>query len=119
MSIYQDIILEHYRNPRNKGHMHHATKSVDADNPVCGDDLHLELKIENGIVTDIAFSGSGCAISQASASLLYEYVKGKPIEEILKIDTDTMLQLLGIELSPVRLKCALLSLEALKKALSQ
>lgn len=118
MSIYGDIILDHYRNPRNQGNLECPTCSVDLNNPLCGDKIHMEVKQENGIVTDIAFTGQGCAISMASASMVTEYAKGKTKEEIMKLDKDSILELLGIELTPNRLKCALLSLEALQKALT-
>jgi nitrogen fixation NifU-like protein len=119
MTIYQDIILEHYRYPKNVGKLSDPSHTTDVRNSVCGDDIHLDITMKDGVLTDIAFEGTGCAISQASASLLFEYVKGKTKDEIFKIETDTVLQLIGIELSPIRLKCALLSLEALKKALSR
>jgi nitrogen fixation NifU-like protein len=117
MSIYQDIILEHYRNPQCLGQLKKYSHQVDVNNPVCGDSIHLEILEENGIIKDIAFKGNGCAISQASASMFFSYVKGKTKKEVQKMDKDTILQLMGIELSAVRLKCALLSLEAVKKAL--
>lgn len=116
MTIYQDIILEHYRHPKNKGNLKNPSQSVHVRNPVCGDDLHLDIQEKNGIIIDIAFHGTGCAISQAAASLLFEFAKGKTKEEIRTMNKNTVLQLIGIELSPVRLKCALLALEALKKA---
>lgn len=116
MTIYQDIILEHYRNPRNKGTLPHPSQSADANNPVCGDSLHVDIVMKDDVLEEIAFQGNGCAISQAYASVLFEYVKGKTKDDILAIDTNTMLQLIELELSPVRLKCALLSLEVLKKA---
>ncbi len=118
MSIYQDVILEYYRNPRNFGHLKHHTAKVSVNNPLCGDTIQMELAINDGIVTDIAYSGTGCAISQASASMLTEQVKGKSKESLENLDKDFVLGMLGIELSPNRLKCALLSLEALKKAIA-
>jgi nitrogen fixation NifU-like protein len=118
MSIYQDLILDHYRNPRNQGEMKNATHSAKASNPTCGDTLGMQILVKNGIIENVKFSGSGCAISQASASLLTEYVKGKPAEEALALEPKDVLELLGVTLSPTRLKCALLSLETLKKTLS-
>ena len=118
-SIYQDIILDHYRNPRNHGHLNNPTRRTDINNPVCGDMLSFEIREENGVVKEIAFTGTGCAISQASASMVTEFVKGKTNDEIKKLDKNTVLEMLGIELSPNRIKCALLSLEALHKLLEQ
>ncbi len=116
-SLYQDIIIDHYRHPRQYGSLKKPTNKVDASNPLCGDMLHLEITVSEGILKEIAYTGQGCAISQASASILYEDVIGKKIEEVEKIDKNYLLKKLGIELSPNRLKCALLSVEALKKAL--
>lgn len=116
-SIYQDIILDHYRHPRRYGSLKKHNKQIDVSNPLCGDMLHLELYIENNKVTDIAYSGQGCAISQAAASLLFDDIVGKSVEDIKSIDKEYILRKLGIELSPNRLKCALLSVEALKKSI--
>jgi nitrogen fixation protein NifU and related proteins len=115
MSIYQDIILDHYHNPRNKGNLSEPTNSISLSNPLCGDKIHIEIKEDGRIINDIAFSGEGCAISMASASMLTEFVKGKTKEELQKLDKDFVLELLGIELTPNRLKCALLSWEAIMK----
>lgn len=117
MSIYQDIIMDHYRFPRNKGKLDNPTNSLDLNNPLCGDKLHMEIQEKDGILQDIAYTGEGCAISMASASMLSEYVKGKTTEELFQLDKDTVLELLGIELTPNRLKCALLALEGLHKVL--
>lgn len=118
MSLYQDLILDHYRNPRNQGVLKVPTHLATANNPTCGDRLEMQLSVKNGIISDVKFSGSGCAISQASASLLSEFVKGKTIAEASELGTDGLLGLLGVTLSPNRLKCALLSLETFSKALS-
>lgn len=118
MSIYQDLVLDHYRNPRNQGKLAKATHHSEANNPTCGDKLQMDIIVRNDIIEDVRFSGSGCAISQASASLLTEYVKKKPIQEALAIAPEDILELLGVTLSPARLKCGLLSLETLKKTLS-
>jgi len=117
MSIYQDIILDHYRNPRNFGHLDHATHESEAKNLSCGDRLEMTISVKKGAVADIRFQGEGCAISQAAASMLTEYAKGKPAGTLLALDPKTVLELLSLELSPTRMKCALLSLETLKKAL--
>lgn len=117
MSIYQDIILDHYRSPRNFGKLQSPSKTIDVNNPLCGDKLHLEIKETEGKVTEISFSGEGCAISQASASMLTEQVKNKPIEALRTLDKQFILDSLGVALSPNRIKCALLSWEALRKIL--
>ncbi|MDD2766789.1 MAG: SUF system NifU family Fe-S cluster assembly protein [Candidatus Moranbacteria bacterium] len=117
MSLYQDLILDHYRNPRNQGTLKSATHSAEAANLSCGDRLHIDIIVKNDIIEDVRFSGSGCAISQASASLLTESVKKMPIEKALALEPKDILELLGVTLSPTRLKCGLLSLETLKKTL--
>lgn len=117
MSLYQDIILDHYRNPRNYGGFSQATHHAETLNPTCGDKLQMDIIVKNDIIRDVRFSGSGCAISQASASLLTEYVKKKPLKVALTLEPKDVLELLGVALSPNRLKCGLLSLETLKKAL--
>ena len=118
MSIYQDIILDHYRNPRNYGHLKDAGNHIKVANPMCGDVIEMDIKEQNGVITEVAFSGQGCAISQAAASMVTEYAKGKSKDEIKKLDKNFIVDLLGIELSPNRLKCALLSIEALVKVSS-
>lgn len=117
MSLYQDHILDHYHNPRNFGELAAATHRASALNPTCGDELSLELNIEDGIIKDVGFTGKGCAISLASASLLFEETKGKPAAEAKMLAPEDVLKLSGLAISPGRLKCALLSLETLKKAL--
>jgi nitrogen fixation NifU-like protein len=118
MSIYQDLILDHYRNPRNRGELKNATHRAEGSNPTCGDKLGMQLFVKNGIIENVKFSGSGCAISQASASLLTEYIKGRPATDALGLEPQKVLELLGVTLSPARLKCGLLSLETLKKTLA-
>lgn len=113
--LYREVILDHYRNPRNKKLVEPADIEYEEDNPICGDHIHLTLKVdENQVVTEVGWDGDGCAISQASASMLYEELVGKSLEEIRKIDKDYILDMLGISLSPMRIKCALLSLKVLK-----
>lgn len=116
MNIYQDIILDHYQHPRNFGTLD-GEEIVSLENPSCGDSITMQTKIENGRIVDIAFQGKGCAISQASASMLTEFVKGKTRKEVDGLDKNAILKLLGIDLSPARLKCALLSLQTLQKLL--
>lgn len=120
MDLTQEIILQHGRFSPYKGQLKNSDISVEMDNPMCGDSLKIDLKIENGKVIDAAFSGEGCLISQASASLLVgEAKKIKDIKLIKKFDQDTVFGLLGISLTPSRVQCALLSLKALKKAFKQ
>ncbi|MEM0482309.1 MAG: SUF system NifU family Fe-S cluster assembly protein [Nitrososphaerota archaeon] len=107
-------ILDHYRNPRNYGELPDADIRVKDSNPLCGDVVEMHIKVKDGVVEDIKFRGKGCAISQASASMLTERVRGMRLEDVKSIDRQQILDMLGIELSPVRLKCALLSLKVLK-----
>ena len=113
-SLYREEILDHYRHPRHRGHLDAPDISHSDHNPFCGDEITLELKVEDGIVTDAAFDGRGCAISQASASMMTDEIIGKSLEELKQWSKDDLLELLGIEIGPVRLKCALLPLKALK-----
>ncbi len=117
MSIYQDIILDHYHHPHNFGELKHKTNDVKVNNPLCGDIIYMQVEERHGVVKNIAFTGEGCAISKASASILTDYVKEKKVTFLKKMTSEDMIQLLGIELSPNRLKCALLSWEGLMKVL--
>ncbi len=119
MSIYQELILDHYRKPRNQGSLQAPTHEATAQNPTCGDRLRMQISEKNGIIEQVRFEGSGCAISQASASILTEFLTGKPIEAATHMSKDALLTLLGIELSLTREKCALLSLDTFKKALTR
>lgn len=112
--LYRENILDHYRYPRNKGHLDNPDIQYHDVNPFCGDELTLELKVEDDRIVDVAFEGKGCAISQASASMLTEELVGKSLDEVKALDKDFILEMLGIEIGPVRLKCALLSLKVLK-----
>jgi nitrogen fixation NifU-like protein len=112
--LYRDNIIDHYQNPRNYGTLEQPDVSYEDSNPVCGDEIRMDLKIQNEQVVDARFSGHGCSISQASASMLTEEIIGKTLEEVRRIDKQYLLDLLGIPLGPVRLKCALLSLKVLK-----
>jgi len=116
--LYRDYILEHYRRPHNFGVLDEPTAMYEGANPLCGDRITMFLGIRDGVVADVAFTGRGCAISQASASLLTDEVRGKPVAEVEKLTPDDLLDLLGIEISPARLKCALLSLDTLQHALA-
>lgn len=113
-ALYREAILDHYKHPRNKGHLDRPDVSHSDHNPFCGDEITLELKIEDGVVVQAAFDGRGCAISQASASMMTEEIIGKSLDELKNWSKDDILDLLGIEIGPVRLKCALLPLKALK-----
>lgn len=117
MSIYQELILDHYKHPHNSGSISDPDVTSDVSNPLCGDKIRMEALVEKGKVTDLKFSGVGCAISTASASMLTDFAKGKKASDLKKLDTSFILDMLGIELSPNRLKCALLPLEALHKLL--
>jgi nitrogen fixation protein NifU and related proteins len=113
--LYREIIIEHYKNPNYRGELNPNDFSYEDENPVCGDHIRVDLRVdENGIVTDARFSGEGCAISQASADLLMESVIGKNIEDVKTLTKQDILDLLGIELGVVRLKCALLPLKVIK-----
>lgn len=112
--LYRDNIIDHYQNPRNYGTLEHPDISYEDSNPVCGDEIRMDLKIQDDQVIDARFSGHGCSISQASASMLTEEIIGKTLEEVKQIDKQYLLDMLGIPLGPVRLKCALLSLKVLK-----
>ena len=113
--LYREQILDRYKNPRMRGVLDPHDISYEDDNPLCGDRLRLDLRVTpEGRISEAAFSGEGCAISQASADLLTESIVGKTLEEVRKLGKQDVLDLLGIELSPIRLKCALLSLKVLK-----
>ena len=116
-SIYREIILDHYQNPRHRGTLDPNDYTYEDSNPLCGDEVRIDARVTNGSIDEIAFSGQGCAISQASASILMELVEGKTLDEVKAIDKEELLDEIGIELSPARLKCALLSLKVLKAAL--
>ncbi len=112
--LYRDNIIDHYQNPRNHGTLENPDISYQDSNPVCGDELRIDLQVQDGRVVDARFTGHGCSISQASASMLTEEIIGKTLEEVRHIEKQDILDLLGIPLGPVRLKCALLSLKVLK-----
>lgn len=120
MELYAENILDHFKNPRNYGNLKDANLKAKDVNLVCGDKITVQLKVDKkGKIQDIKFSGSGCAISQASASMLTEVVKGKTIEQAKKINNDDIYKMLAVPLSPSRVKCALLGLYTMKKALEK
>jgi len=114
--MYRDYILDHYKNPRNAGTLPGATNTYHDNNPLCGDEITMSLLIDDDKVKDVRFKGKGCAISQASASILTEEIKGKTLDEVKAIDRQHVLENLGIPISPARVKCALLGLKTLKGA---
>ncbi|MDA1060595.1 MAG: SUF system NifU family Fe-S cluster assembly protein [bacterium] len=118
MDLYSEIILDYYKNPRNKGTLDKATNVATEYNPLCGDRITIDLEIKEGKVNDIKFSGEGCAISQSATSMLTEQLIGKSTKEIAKLDKDYIMNLLNIPISPGRIKCALLGLATVKKALT-
>jgi nitrogen fixation protein NifU and related proteins len=116
--LYRAEILEHYRHPHNFGTLEHPDVSQEGSNPLCGDRLTIQLAIDEGdVIRDVAFTGRGCAISQASASLLTDRLRGMPLGEVARLTRQDVLDELGIEISPARLKCALLSIETLRRGL--
>lgn len=118
--LYRDEILEHYRRPHNFGTLSEPDAVHEGSNPLCGDRITMMLGIgAAGTVDEVAFTGRGCAISQASASMLTDGIKGKRVEELARLGAQDVLDDLGIEISPARLKCALLSLETLQGALAE
>jgi len=113
--LYREIIVEHYKNPGFRGQLDPNDYTFEDENPVCGDHIRVDVRVDDaGVVTEALFSGEGCAISQASADLLLESIIGKNIDEIKKLHKQDVLDLLGIDLGAVRLKCALLPLKVLK-----
>ena len=118
-SAYREQIMDHYRNPRNKGHLDNFSFKHTESNPLCGDELEIEVKVDGGAISDIKFSGKGCSISQASASMLTEFVKNKKITEVNELTREDIIEMLGIPIGPVRVKCAVLSLVALKNGIRE
>jgi len=116
-SLYKEELMDHFRYPRNKKSLQNPDVFAGDDNPSCGDKVAVECKIKNNKIVEIGFNGSGCVISQATASMFYNLVLNKTIDEVLKFTKDDLLKLIGLELGPNRLKCALLSLDVLKTGL--
>ncbi|MBD3108220.1 SUF system NifU family Fe-S cluster assembly protein [Bacillus sp. AGMB 02131] len=137
-NLYRQVIMDHYKNPRNKGSLDEGNLTIDMNNPTCGDRIHLTLKVENGIVTDVKFDGEGCSISMSSASMMTQAIKGKDVETAMKlshifsdmmqgkevkIDDDLDLgdieSLQGVSKFPARIKCATLAWKAMEKGLNE
>jgi nitrogen fixation NifU-like protein len=113
--LYRENILDHYQNPRNYGTLEHPDISYEDDNPLCGDVIKIELALDDeDRIVQVGFTGEGCAISQASASMLTEEILGRTLDDVKQISKEDVLDMLGIQLGPVRIKCALLSLKVLK-----
>jgi len=113
--LYREQIIERYKSPQFRGHLDPHDIQFEDDNPLCGDHIEITIRVdENDMVTEAVFDGKGCAISQASADLLVESIHGKSLHEVKQMNKEDVLDLLGIELGPVRLKCALLPLKVLK-----
>jgi nitrogen fixation NifU-like protein len=116
-SLYREVILDHYKNPRGHGVIEGADAVAEGQNPLCGDEVSIAIAFEGDTIADVKFQGRGCAISQAATSMLMDMVKGRTAQEVATMSRDELLEEVGIPLTPVRLKCALLGLGVLKVAL--
>jgi nitrogen fixation NifU-like protein len=116
-SLYREVILDHYKNPRGHGVIEDADAVAEGQNPLCGDEVSIAIAFEGDTIADVKFQGRGCAISQAATSMLMDMVKGRTAQEVASMSRDELLEEVGIPLTPVRLKCALLGLGVLKVAL--
>jgi nitrogen fixation protein NifU and related proteins len=116
-SLYREVILDHYKNPRGHGVIDDADAVAEGQNPLCGDEVSIAVAFEGDTIADVKFQGRGCAISQAATSMLMDMVKGRTAHEVATMSRDELLEEVGIPLTPVRLKCALLGLGVLKVAL--
>ena len=114
MNVYQEDLLDHYENPSNYGTLPNPDISHEEDNPLCGDKIRIDLLVKDDMIAEVRFCGHGCTISQAAASMLTEKIEGKSLAEVKKLSRDDILDMIGIPLGPVRLKCALLALKVLK-----
>jgi nitrogen fixation protein NifU and related proteins len=116
--LYRDYILEHYKNPKNFGELPERDLEFHDKNPLCGDEMEVQIKVENGKIADLKWHGQGCAISQAAASIASEELIGMPVDDAATLDADWMLEHMGIEISATRRKCALLNLKVLRGAVT-
>jgi len=109
--MYRQQILDHYKNPRNYGELEDPTYTHVGENPMCGDEIRMDVALdeESGVIERVAFQGDGCAISQASASMLSSELQGTSIEELIEMDRDDVTEMLGVDISPMRVKCAVLA----------
>lgn len=116
--LYREVILDHYKSPRNHGLLHDADAAAEGQNPLCGDEVTVSVRLGAGdVIEEVGFEGRGCAISQAATSMLTDLVKGRTAEDVASMPKEVLLDELGIPLTPVRLKCAILGLGVLKLAL--
>ncbi len=118
MDDYREYILEHYRNPRNYGKLDKPDIHAEDSNPLCGDQLGMDLMVEGDLVKEVRFQGRGCAISQSAASMLSEMIEGKTVAEVRALGKEDVLDALGVPISPARTKCAFLSLRVLHRGLA-
>lgn len=116
-ALYREEILEHYKFPKNRGNLEHPDITYKDTNPLCGDEVQIDLNVKENVVTDVKFQAKGCAISQAATSMLTDMIEKKTLDEIKQLGKKEILDALGIELGPVRLKCALLCLKVLKSGI--
>ena len=116
--LYRDYILDHYKRPRNFGELESRDLEAHEHNPLCGDEIGVHIRVSDERIEDLRFHGHGCAISQASASIASEELKGMPLQQVAELDADWMLELLGIPVSAARRKCALLNLKVLRGAVT-
>jgi len=119
MKFYKEILMDHYQNPRNRGRIDEPDFSTAQYNPSCGDSISFEGVIKNDILCELSFEGKGCVISQATASICTEHFVGKHIDDILKIEPEAIQEIIGMKLGPTRIKCALLSLIAIKEGIME
>jgi nitrogen fixation NifU-like protein len=116
--LYRDYILEHYKNPKNFGELPERDLEFHDKNPLCGDEMEVQIKVKDGRIADLKWHGQGCAISQAAASIASEELIGMPVDEAAELNADWMLEHMGIDISATRRKCALLNLKVLRGAVT-
>lgn len=119
MKLYKERVMDHYHNPRNRGRLEKPDFATGQFNPSCGDSVGFDAHVQDGKIKKLMFTGDGCAVSQAAASMLTEHCVGKPLDELLKMDKDFILKLVGMPLGPMRIRCALLPLQALHQGINE